>query len=156
MNPNAYIIYSVDDQYYALPVDAVRQIIRSVQTSHLAEAPELLAGLINMGGEIIPVINLRKQFKLPQREISVSDRIIIVQTPTHTVSFMVDYIEGIVEFSAPDITPAADIFPKMEDYILATTKYNDRTVLIYDTGCLFPNQRIEEIMHHLSGAERNS
>ena len=156
MNENAYIIFSVDDQYYALPVSAVKQIIRAVQTTCLHEAPELLLGLINMNGEIVPVINIRKQFKLPQKEISVSDRIVIAQAPPHTIAFIVDYIEGIIEFSVSDITPSTEIFPKMEDYVMATAKYNDRTVLIYDIGCLFPSQAIEEITHHLSRAKEIS
>jgi purine-binding chemotaxis protein CheW len=156
MNPDAYIIFSVDDQCYALPVGAVKQIIRAVQTTSIPEAPELLSGLINMGGEIIPVINIRKQFKLPQREILISDRIIIAQTPLYTIAFIVDDIVDISEFSGFDITPSTEIFPRMEDYVSGTAKYNGRTVLIYDIGCLFPKQAIEEITQHLSCAKENS
>jgi purine-binding chemotaxis protein CheW len=156
MSSDAYIIFTVDDQYYALPVGAVKQIIRAVQTTSIPEAPELLSGLINMSGEIIPVINIRKQFKLPQREIAVSDRVIIAWTSFYTIAFIVDDIANIVEFSVSDITPAEEIFPRMEQYVSATAKYNGRTVLIYDIGCLFPKQAIEEITHHLDCAKVNS
>jgi purine-binding chemotaxis protein CheW len=156
MSSNAYIIFSVDDQYYALPVGAVKQIIRAVQTTFIPEAPELLSGLINMSGEIIPVINIRKQFKLPQREITVSDRIIIAWASFFTIAFVVDDIADIAEFSVSDITPAEEIFPRMEEYVSGTAKYNGRTVLIYDIGCLFPKQTIEEITHHLNSAKVNS
>jgi purine-binding chemotaxis protein CheW len=156
MGTDAYIIFSVDDQYYALPVGAVKQIIRAVQTTAVPEAPELLSGLINMGGDIIPVVNIRKQFKRPQREISVSDRIIIAQAPPHTIAFIVDDITDIAEFPETEITPSAGIFPKMEDYVSATAKFNGHTVLIYDIGCLFPEQTIEEITHHLSCTKESS
>jgi len=155
MNSNAYIIFSVDDQYYALPIGNVKQIIRAVHTTAVPEAPELLLGLINMGGEIIPVINIRKQFKLPQRETAISDRIIIAHPPPHTIAFIVDEITDIAEFSEADITPSTEIFPKMEDYVSAMAKYNGHTVLIYDIGCLFPEQTIEEITNHLSFAKES-
>jgi purine-binding chemotaxis protein CheW len=156
MNSDAYIIFSIDDLYVALPVGAVRRIIRAVQISCLPEAPELLSGLINIGGEIIPVINTRKQFKLPQREISASDRIIVAKTPLHTIAFIVDDIKGIIEYSNSDVIPSSAIFPKMEDYVSATAEYNGNTLLIYDIDCLFPKQAIEEIAYHLIGAKETS
>lgn len=156
MNSNAYIIFSVDDQYYALPIGNVKQIIRAVHTTAVPEAPELLSGLINMGGEIIPVINIRMQFKLPQRETAISDRIIIARTSLYTIAFIVDDIADIADFPASDITPSSEIFPRMEEYISGTAKFNGRTVLIYDIGSLFPSQAIEEITHHLSCAKENS
>jgi purine-binding chemotaxis protein CheW len=156
VNSGAYIIFSIDDQYVSLPVESVRQIIRAVQTTDLPEAPELLSGLINVGGEIIPVINIRKQFKLPQQEISIEDRIIIAKTPIHTIAFIVDDIKGVTEFSNSQIIPSTEIFPKMEDYVSATAEYKGHTVLIYDINCLFPKQAIEDISHHLTGAIETS
>ncbi|MCU0598625.1 MAG: chemotaxis protein CheW [Desulfobacterales bacterium] len=156
MNPDAYIIFSVDDIYVALSVGSIRQIIRAVQITCLPEAPELMSGLINMGGEIIPVINTRKQFKLPQREISASDRIIIAKTPLHTIAFIVDDIKGIAEYSNSDVIPSSEIFPKMDEYIAATAEYNGNTLLIYDIDCLFPKKAIEKITSHLIGLKETS
>jgi purine-binding chemotaxis protein CheW len=156
MDSDAYIIFAVDDQYVALPVGAVKKIIRAVQPTCLPEAPELLSGLINMGGDFIPVINIRKQFKVPERGISLSDRIIIAQTPLHLIAFIVDDIKGVMEFPESDIIPATDIFPKMEDYVAGTAQYNGHTILIYDIDCLFPKQAIEAIANHLNGAKETA
>jgi len=153
MNPSAYIIFLIDDQYYAIPVDRIKQVIRSVQLTYLHEAPELLQGLFNMSGEIVPVINIRKQFKLAAKDITPSDRIIIISTPSHIIAFIVDHIESIIELPETDITPSADIFPKMEDYIIGTAKYNGRMALIYDIDYLFPQQELEKITSHLNCAK---
>ncbi len=150
MYSKVYILFSVDDQLVALPVEAVNQIVRAVQITRLPEAPELLFGLINRGGEMIPVIHIRRQFKLPERDISVADRIIIAQTPLHTIAFIVDVIEGVIEIPDTEIIPAENIFPKMEDYVAATAEYNGRTVLIYDINCLFPDTAVEDMINHLN------
>lgn len=150
MDLHSYLVFTVDDQFYALSVDAVKQIIRSVQLIFLPEAPEFLLGLINMGGEMIPVINIRKQFKVPGKSISLSDRIVIARTHFYTIAFIADQIESIIELPQSDITPSEDIFPRMEDYIIGTAQYNYHTVLIYDINSLFPETEIEKITRHLN------
>jgi len=149
MNLNAYLIFIVNDQFYGISVVVVKQIIRSVQPVFLAEAPELLFGVIDMGGETIPVINIHKQFKLPIRDISLSDRIIITQTPYGCIAFIADHIEGIVELASSDITPSEKIFPKLEHYIIGTAKYGHHSLLIYDINKLFPEAEIEHITRFL-------
>lgn len=156
MGISAYLIFAVEDQFYTLPVDAVKQIIRSVQLIFLHEAPELLLGLINIGGEMTPVINIRKQFKVAERGIYLSDRIVIVQTPSYSFAFIADRIEGIIQLSLSDITLSEDIFPRMEDYVIGTAKYNDHTLLIYDINSLFPETEIEKITRYLNNDKESA
>ncbi len=156
MGSHAYIVFCLEDQWVGLPVASVRQILRAVSITQIPDAPELIAGLINMAGEMIPVINIRKQFKLPEKEISLSDRILIVQALGYSMAFVVDDVAGVVEFSDAQIVPAAEIFPKLEDYVAATAPYLGKTVLIYDIKSLFPNQPIETITHQIENILKNS
>jgi len=138
-----YFVFGLEDQRYALSLATVLKVIRAVELTSLPEAPENLLGLINLGGEIIPVLDMRKRFHLPNREIDLNDRIIICKGSARTIAFVADMVEGVVEFASEEVDEAVHILPEMEDYIEGVGKLNDDTVLIYDVDRLFSIEEIE-------------
>lgn len=153
MNKKAYIIFALDDQRYALPVTSVKNVIRSAALTYLTEAPDLVLGLLNIGGTFIPVINIREQFDLPQKSIQVSDRIIIAQASTYTIAFIADSIEDVVELEQEPLDQSVEIFPGMEKFFVGISRHNGFTVLIYDINTLFPEQMIKHITDELNQIE---
>jgi purine-binding chemotaxis protein CheW len=137
-----YFVFGLEDQRYAMALGAVLKVIRAVEFTFLPEAPENLLGLINLGGEIIPVLDIRKRFHLPNREIDLNDRIIICKGAARTIAFVADVVEGVVEFAPEELDEAVHILPEMEDYIEGVGKLNDDTVLIYDLDTMFSIQEI--------------
>jgi purine-binding chemotaxis protein CheW len=71
------VLFSLEEPRYALYLSAVERVIRSVEVTPLPKAPEIVIGVINIQGEIIPVIDIRKLFHLPIHEISIDDLFII-------------------------------------------------------------------------------
>lgn len=145
MDANTYVIFGLDDQFFAIPVTAVKHIIRSVQPTFLSDAPELLFGLINLSGKIVPVINIRKQLQLPKKDLSLSDRIIIAETSIYTIAFYADTVIGVMKLSIETPGQSNDIFPGIKEYIKGVSKFNNLTILIYDIDTLFPSQKIKSI-----------
>ena len=140
-----YLVFDLEDQRYALALSTVLKVIRAVEFTYLPEAPENLLGLINLGGEIIPVLDIRKRFHLPNHEIDLNDRIIICKGSVRTIAFVADVVEGVVQFAPEELDEAVHILPEMEHYIEGVGKINDDTVLIYDLDSLFSIQEIEEL-----------
>ena len=132
-----YFVFGLEDQRYAMSLGAVLKVIRAVEFTFLPEAPENLLGLINLGGEIIPVLDIRKRFHLPNREIDLNDRIVICKGAARTIAFVADVVEGVVEFAPEELDEAVHILPEMDHYIEGVGKLNDDTVLIYDLDSLF-------------------
>jgi len=145
MNHNAYVIFRLDDQFYAISVNAVQQIIRSVKLTYLNNAPKLLLGIINMSGEIIPVIHIRKQLRLPAKEMLISDRILIAKTSVFTIAFIADEIIGVMKLAIENFEQSDDIYPGLKNCITGISKFNNLTILIYDIDTLFPPSQIENI-----------
>jgi purine-binding chemotaxis protein CheW len=153
MDKKAYIIFALDDQRYALSVKSVKNVIRSVALTYLTEGPDLLLGLLNLGGIFIPVINIRKQFDLPQTPIQLSDRIIIAEASTYTIAFIVDSVEDVVKLEQEPLDQSVEIFPGMEKFLAGISRYEGQTVLIYDINTLFPEQMIKHITDELNQIE---
>lgn len=140
-----YLIFTLDEQRYAMGLSSVEKVIRAVEMNILPEGQDFLHGLINMQGKIIPVINIRKHFYLPVREMDINDRIIISHASEITVAFVVDTVEGVVEIPKKQVNKAQKIFPKLEQYIEGVGKLNDNTVLIYNMENLLSTQDVDKI-----------
>ena len=128
---NRYVVFSLDGQRYALHLSAVERVIRVVEMTSLPKTPDIVLGIVNVEGQIIPIVNIRKRFRLPERELDLSDVLIIAQIPRRTVALVADNVSGVIEGSEQDITEAKEIFPRME-YVKGVVKLKDGLVLIHD------------------------
>ena len=138
-----YFVFALEDQRYALALAAVLRVIRAVELTYLPEAPENLVGLLNLGGEIVPVLNIRKRFHLAHHDVDIDDRVVICKAGARTVAFMADEVVGVVELASEEVDEAVRILPDMAPFIEGVGKLNDHTVLIYDLNRLFSIQEIE-------------
>ena len=138
-----YFVFALEDQRYALALASVLRVIRAVELTYLPNAPDNLVGLLNMGGEILPVLNLRKRFSLADRDADIDDRIVICEAGARTVAFIADMVVGVVEFASEEMDEAVRILPEMAPFIEGVGKLDDNTVLIYDLDRLFSIREIE-------------
>lgn len=141
----AYLVFTIDDQLYGIDITAVTQIVRSVALTLIPNAPPLLSGLLNLHGDIIPVINIQKQLKLAQKPMDTGDRIVVVSVKHLFAAFVCDDIEGVVPIDIQTTKNAARIYPDIADVLSGVGRLNEKTVLLYDTNALFPEGKISGI-----------
>ena len=125
------VVFILDEQRYALHLSAVERVIRAVEVTSLPKAPEIVLGIVNVEGCVIPVVNIRKRFRLPEREINPSDQFVIAHTSRRAVALMVDIVSGVVECSEQEVTAAEKILPGMQ-YIEGVIKLEDGMILIHN------------------------
>ncbi len=145
MEQNQYVIFTTEDRHYAIPVAFVVQIIPAVWITAVHDGPDLLMGVIDMRGEVVPVIDFRRQFKLPDKEVVIDDKMIIARISNHAVAFFADAIVEVASLTEQSTVGSEDIFPGMEDFISGVARHQGRTVLIYAIEKLFPADEIENI-----------
>jgi len=137
--------FNLDDQKYALFLSAVIRIIRVVEITSLPKAPEIVLGVINMHGLIIPVFDIRKRFRLPQREIQLDDQMIVASTSKRTVALLVDSVSDVIEISEEKIIAGENILPGLE-YVEGVVKTEDGMILIHDLEQFLSFQE-EKVLH---------
>lgn len=125
------VVFRLDEQRYALPLAAVERIVRAVEVTFLPKAPSIVLGVIDMEGEPLPVLNVRRRFDLPEREIRPDDHFLIARTVSRVVALMVDEALGLVERSQTEIIGADRIVPGLEQF-QGVVKLDDGLVLIHD------------------------
>ncbi|HUV51096.1 MAG TPA: chemotaxis protein CheW [Anaerolineae bacterium] len=125
------VVFSLDEPRYALYLSTVVRVVRSVEVTPLPKAPEIVTGIINFHGEIIPVIDMRRRFKLSSREIELEDQLIIAQTSKRLVALMVDSITAICECNQIQVVSTEQAFP-FADYLSGAAIMDDNLILITD------------------------
>lgn len=132
MMPSLQLVpFLLDDCRYALHLDVVDRIIPAVELTPIPKAPEVVLGLINIRGKIIPVLNIRRRFRLPDRETELTDHFIIADTSKRTVALPADSVSGVIQIFEGEITEATDILPSL-DYVEGVVKLKDGLLLIHD------------------------
>ena len=125
------VVFTLDNQRFALPLSTVERAIRIMEIVHLPTAPEIVMGVINLHGKIIPVVNIRNRFRLPQREINLNDQLIISNTKKMPLAILIDSVLGVFEFPEKRIVSADKILPDIE-YIEGVAKLEEGIILIHD------------------------
>jgi purine-binding chemotaxis protein CheW len=125
------VAFCLGSQTYALRLESVERIIPAVEVTPLPEAPEAILGVINLQGKIVPVLDVRARFRLPKRQINLSDQLVVASTEMRTVAFIVDSVIGIVKRSPHEITEANLILRGLK-YLQGVAKLEDEMMFIHN------------------------
>ncbi|TAJ19229.1 MAG: chemotaxis protein CheW [Rugosibacter sp.] len=128
-----YVVIGLDELRIALRLSVVDRVIRAIYVSPLPDAPEIVSGVVNVQGRVIPVVNIRRRFRLANRPTILTDRLVIAHTAQRPVALVVDAVSGVLEYSEPDIIDADDILPGLA-YVDGVAKRKDGLILIHDLG----------------------
>lgn len=125
------VMFRLDEQRFALSLPTVERVVRIVEITSLPKAPDYIKGIIDFHGEIIPVVNVRMLFNLREREIELSDQLIITKTSMRKVALWVDSISEVVERPEEEIIKSEKILLGI-DYVEGVFKFKDGMVLLQD------------------------
>ena len=154
--PDKLVVFNLDDRRFAVLLSSVVRVERIVAITPLPKAPEIVLGVINMHGQVIPVFNIRERFRLSQRDIQLADQMIVASTSKRTVALLVDSVNGVIEISEEKIIASESILPGLE-YIEGVVKTEDGMVLIHDLELFLSLQEekaLNEAMEELNPNER--
>lgn len=127
----ALVAFALDCQRYAIRLDDVRRSIRVVTVTPLPGAPEIVSGIVNLGGEVLPVIDLRTRFGHPRRDVCLSDHLLIAMAGTRWVALRVDETLGVLDISLTEIVSTDAILPGLP-LVDGTIRCEDGLILIHD------------------------
>ncbi|MFA5907280.1 MAG: chemotaxis protein CheW [Vicinamibacterales bacterium] len=125
------ISFCLDQQRYALPLAAIERVVQSVEVTPLPHAPAIVLGAINVHGRVLPVLNVRRRFLLPEREVVPTDWFLVAHTERRTVVLVVDQSDGLVERPQTEVIPSSQVAPGL-DAFPGVVRLDDGLVLIHD------------------------
>lgn len=106
------VILELDGSRYVLPVEVVARVVRMAEVTRVPDAPEHVLGVLDVAGEVLPVLDLRLRLGHPRKEPGVDHRLVVVTLGEAPFVVPADRVDGPVDLSGgvppPDPVPASD------------------------------------------------
>lgn len=108
MNPQQgkYLTFSLAKCGYGIAIRHVRQVLSIRKITAVPDMPDFVQGVINLGGEVLPVVDVRTRFHLPFREYDDRTCIVVVDADDRTAGLVVDRVNEVIEIPGHLIEPA--------------------------------------------------
>ncbi len=132
ISTNQFIIVRIGNEQYGINIKIVDNIVRMQQITRVPKAQKYFVGVINLRGEIVPVMSLRRRFGTEDDEFTNATRIIIVKPEQQaTVGFIVDSVKEVVTLEEDQIEKnSISTDAEGQSYISAVGKYKDELISI--------------------------
>lgn len=130
---NQFCGFKIAGEEYAIPVMDVQEVIKPQVVTPIPLAEDEIRGLINLRGQIVTCLSLRKLFG-QQDDLDKEHMNIIVRGEDNLFSFVVDEVTNIIDIDYNDVEPAPDTLrPSLKKYVDNIYKAKDSLVILLDT-----------------------
>lgn len=133
------VSFMLDEVEYGVDILCVHEILRFPDITRLPNTPEFIKGVINLRGNVIPVVDVRIRFGFPLGEITDLTRIIVIETNGKQVGLLVDNVHQVVRIPVASIDPPSELITGVsEDFISGIGRLKDRLIVILNmTNIIF-------------------
>lgn len=132
---NKYVVFKLEGEEYGIDILRVKEIKEMLRITRVPKAPSFVRGVVNLRGEVIPVIDLRKKFNLQEGNDTDSTRIVIVTVDEITIGMIIDTSSEVLEIEKEAIEePPMAVSSIDHSYILGIGKVDDRLIILLDVA----------------------
>ncbi|MBO8129214.1 MAG: chemotaxis protein CheW [Peptococcaceae bacterium] len=140
------VVFELSGQIYGVGIADVWEIIRMEKITRVPKAPEFVEGIINLRGRIVPIIDLRKRFHLPEGEQTKSSRIIIVQVGEMTVGMIVDAVHEVLSVSMDSMKPPPPVVGGVDaEFLRGIVLRDDRLIIMLNLDKVLQKDEQEQL-----------
>ena len=129
------VVFDLAGEYYGVDIGDVREIIRMQTVTKVPGAPSYVEGVINLRGEVIPVVDLRKRLNITVGEQTNESRIVWVTIREQDVGVIVDAVTEVLRVPLSSIEPPSSMVADVNsDYLRGIAKLESRLIILLDLG----------------------
>lgn len=138
--------FRIGEETYGVPIGSVREIVRVPEITIVPNAPELIEGVINLRGKIIPVMDLRKRFGSVAIQADKRNRILVVELENRLLGLIVSSASEVLKIPPSEIEAPGAVFAEGESsYVTGVGKLKGRLVILLDIGRLLRQPEFKKL-----------
>jgi len=128
-----HVTFRVGTAEYAVPAAQVLHLESFETATHVPGAPSYVAGLVQVRGRVVPVVDLRARFGLPRIDHALAHRVVVVQLGTRVAGLLVDSAREVIQLDDASFQDAPELIKQQANgFVTATVTVRDRLFLIVD------------------------
>ena len=145
-----YLTFALGKEEYGLEIMKVREIIGFIEVTDVPQTPSHVKGVINLRGQVIPVVDLRSKFGMATTEVTEETCIIVVETSQGKRSFstgiVVDRVQEVLDIKGEDIDPAPEFGSSVDtNFILGMGKVDTSVKILLDINKVIGGDNLADI-----------
>ncbi len=142
---NRYLTFRVGDEDYGIEIMYVTEIVGMQKVTEVPDMPDYVKGVINLRGQVIPVMDVRTRFKIPPKEYDDRTCAIVVNMDSTIIGLIVDSVDEVMNISDEEISPPPAINESWScRFINGMGKVNNRVKILLDVSRLLSNEEGDE------------
>ncbi len=139
-----HVAFRIGTADYVIPAEDVLHLESFTEATHVPGAPSFVAGLVQVRGRLVPVVNVRTRFGLPDLEQSLDSRVIVVKVGARVAGLLVDSAREVVKIDPASYEPPPELVGSQSaGFVKAVTTVAKRLMLVVDV----PRVIGEEVPH---------
>lgn len=141
------VVFKLAEEEYGVKIGQVKEIVNVSDSTPLPQAHPSVEGVINLRGQIIPIINLKKRLGLADQEYSERARVIVVEIEKRLLGIKVDEALEVLRIDATAIQAIPEAASQVENqnFVVGVGKVGDRLIVLLDLLKALGNEEIQEI-----------
>ncbi|MCF7949018.1 MAG: chemotaxis protein CheW [Spirochaetia bacterium] len=149
---NKFLMCKLGNEVFGIDIAHVTDIIELQKITEVPDMPEYVRGVINLRGQVIPVIDLRMRFKMEPRDYDDRTVITVVQIRNNSIGFIIDTATEVQGIPDKDVDPAPKFHGKEEQkkYVAGLGKVGEDVTILLDVEKLVEEEEVEEINSGIS------
>lgn len=141
---NQIVVFQLGEEEYAVDITQSKQIIKISKITPVPNTAEFIRGVINLRGQIVPVVDLRKRFKIDG--VGEKERIITVEVRDSLIGLVVDNINEVFWYNAGEIEPAPEVDGGIkQEYLKGVVKREERLIVLIDLDKMLYENKLKGI-----------
>jgi purine-binding chemotaxis protein CheW len=144
---NQYVVFALGEELFGVPIEQIQEINRLPEVTRVPHTASFVEGVVNLRGEVIPVIDLRKRFGLPPRGYDEFTRIVVADIGGQKTGFIVDAVKEVGKYPEKDIASSPGILgSKAGRFVKGLVKLSEqKMILLLDLGAVLAEEEKEEL-----------
>ena len=140
------VTFNLSEEIFAIDILNIQSINRMIELTVIPNSPDFVEGIINMRGQVIPIISLRKRLGMEVINYDKNTRFIIMEIKNKIVGFIVDAVNEVLRINSKICTPPPPLSGGIDtDYITSVAKLDEKLLILLDLNKIISKKEIKEL-----------
>jgi purine-binding chemotaxis protein CheW len=150
LQTNQFFTFMLEKEIFAIDISQIKEVLEFTYITKVPQTPDMMKGVINLRGSVVPVIDMRLKFEMGEIEKTVDTCIVIIEIMidgnTTMIGALVDAVKEVMDLDSDQIEPSPKIGTQLNtEYIKGMGKHDEQFIIILDIDKIFSNTDLEMV-----------
>lgn len=146
INGNQFLTFTLQEETYGVDILKVQEIRGWSEPTPIPNAPEFIRGVMNLRGEIVPILDMRRRFQMDETSFTKYTVIVVVNVRERTIGMTVDAVSDVMDITVEDMKDAPDFGTSIDaSFIRGLAASEEKMVILLDIDAMLQSCELVDL-----------